>query len=311
LDIGVLGIIVAVLLFAVGIPLAFYIGRRNRQVPDLRVATDADALLSMQNAFNGKLTMAFDGKPVQSLARTYLAIWNHRGDTIWGRDMLASDPLRIDVGDGDEVLQVRLVARHRAINKLEATSANGSTPIAFEFLDAGDGGIFEVLHRGDSVARVVGTIPGVRFDDGYTATLGRGSRAAVRTAKLRRFSLMHRSFQRAMFFSAALAFVGLVGAVASGVLEILLFIGPELVKVSKYKLSTLGGQHDFAEDVLVRGTHDWPVMVAVGGFFVFSLINVIFFLRRINTATHAVIPRSIVLDDLDVAVPKPDSKKAL
>ena len=311
MDIGALGIIVAVLLFAVGIPVAFYIGRRNRQVPDLRVATDADSLLSVQNTFSGKLTMAFDGKPVKSLARTYLAIWNHRGDTIWGRDILASDPLRIDVSEGDEILQVRLVARHRSTNQLEARSANGITPITFEFLDASDGGIFEVLHRGDSPARVAGTVPGVRFDDGFTATLGRGSRAAVRTAKLRRFSLMHRSFQRAMFFSAALAFLGLVGAVGSGVLEILLFLGPELVRVSKYRLSTLGGQHDFAEDVLVHGVHDWPAIVFVGGFFVFSVINVVFFLRRINTATHAVIPRSIVLDDLDVAAPKLDSKKAL
>src|SRR5690606_22455229 len=53
------------LLGVIGIPLAFFVGRRNRQQPDLRLVTDFDQIVAPSDfAAGGEIKLAWAGLPL-------------------------------------------------------------------------------------------------------------------------------------------------------------------------------------------------------------------------------------------------------
>lgn len=285
-----ISLIVGIALFVVGIPLAYFIGRRNRQVPDLRTAVDFDRIVEPGDwLLQGDLTVVFDGATLNRVSRTYLAVWNQRGDTVRAADILPSDPLRIAVESDDEVLRARIVAfsRHQVAARVERSGE--FTLVDFDFMDSRDGFVIEVLHRGSQPAALTGTLPGVTWRKPKQATLTREARAMARKSWPGRLvSLFKLGPSRAAVL--LLAIFGAAAFAYIGVHNFVLWLSPETVPLDNFDLESLEGQREFAAEVTKGGNVDafsgWLNLVYLGtSGIMIGLLSVV---------TRAVIPRGAV-----------------
>ena len=292
--IGIIGLVLTV----VGIPIAFAVGRRNRQLPDLRTAFDFDQIVTPGNWLRGGLALSFKDKSMTHISRTVIAVWNQRGDTVYGRDVVASDPLKIEVEGDDSILQVRLVARSR---EPIGVAVDDCGAIGFEFLDAGDGFVVEVLHSEKTPARIVGTIPGAKLRESVSVALGPIAREAIRTSRLRRYSLMNARWKRRIIVGLFLGAMLLAMAGLSLILALRGFGTPSLVETGSFDLATLRGQGDFADEVTKVGEHNPTSTVLFAANFLVAATTGTLILRQLWQRTKIVIPASVVADDLDTA----------
>ena len=95
------------------------------------------------------IEILFDGKPVKSLTKTYIVLWNSGKKTIYGDSIVSDDPLRIEFDKNAQVLQTRIIKLNRKVNKFEVKIRKKSTNIIdynFDYLDPGDGVTVEILH---------------------------------------------------------------------------------------------------------------------------------------------------------------------
>lgn len=103
------------------------------------------------------LTIQFRGVDVEAVGWTNIRFWNAGNKTIRKSDFSRTDPLRISVPDGINVLDakvVRTVPRDLAVD-LEVSAlvrAEGEQNIAvdFEFLEPAEGFILQLVHDGSS-----------------------------------------------------------------------------------------------------------------------------------------------------------------
>jgi hypothetical protein len=242
---GLIGLVASV----VGIPLTYVFARQSRRRPELRVLRQSSMMLDIDDRlFAYGLVMNFNDRPIGSICRTRLGIWNHRGDTIHGSDVIPEDPLRIQVGKDDTLLQVRLLARSRPQTKFDAEIVivdPTQARISFDFLDSADGGVFEIIHEGTDTPMIAGTVRGVSLkvlEGGDLSPSG-----LKKLAKQGRASLVRRKFPLGAFGLLALCAIAVFG------LSILrrLFPAKEsaLVDPSRYDLMTPKGQSSFSEAV--------------------------------------------------------------
>lgn len=235
-------------LSVVGIPLAFIWGRRNRQKPDLRSSTDFDQVMAPLS-FAGGLRLTWNGRSLEQVSRTNIALWNERGDTVRGGDIVPADKLRIAVADDDEILQVRVASFSREQVQLAVEGAE----VSFDFLDENDGGVLEVLHRGDKPAALKGTIRGAKIRAVADSDLSPSARTASRLPAAKRFFAPGPGRSLRFLWAANL----ILGLVALGGIAFLLsqVFGrlPMLVNPGAYDLSTVEGQADFAKRVFDSG----------------------------------------------------------
>jgi hypothetical protein len=180
----------ALLVAIIAIPITYYLAQRARQVPDLQYRIDFNVLLAPDDhLFELGLVMELTNRPITCISRTRVAFWNERGDTVRGKDIVDSDPLRIKVAEGDSVLQSRTICVSRKVTGLTTDIAQGeqsSVLLSFDFLDAGDGGIFEVIHQSTVEPDLVGTIRGTVIHKAGEADLMTAALEAVSKSYLRR-----------------------------------------------------------------------------------------------------------------------------
>lgn len=139
-----------VVFFVVGIPIAWLMGRRNMQRPIVRYAVQEQELIRDDDALSrGGLSISFRDQKVQRLCRTYLAVWVRGGAAVVGQSVPRTDPLGLELLDGDRALSARIVAESR--DKIAASvkiSEDGRhVTTGFEFLDGNDGFVVEILHE--------------------------------------------------------------------------------------------------------------------------------------------------------------------
>ena len=219
-----------------GIPLTFIIARRTRQRPELRYMLEYDEILRADsNLFGRGLFMTLGSHRIDSISRTRVALWNHRGDAIRDADLLESDPLRIELQDGDEALQARVLSMSRKQLEVTAPIHEGDlskVSICFNFLDVGDGAIIEVIHRGPSKPTVLGTLQGadIRNIDPFW------NLRILEPARLRRFAMRRRRI--------GILITTFSGATAAMFLALAMILSrdhrPYLIDASHYNLNTEG-----------------------------------------------------------------------
>jgi hypothetical protein len=100
------------------------------------------------------LEMTYGGRPVDTVSTTLVALWNAGGATLDPTDVPASTPIEVTVPEGDRILSVELVGRSQEATKLGVGGAE-QTPdrarrVTFEYLDEGDGAVFQVVHTNES-----------------------------------------------------------------------------------------------------------------------------------------------------------------
>lgn len=112
-----------------------------------------------------EVEISFGNKTVPRLTRSFVIFWNDGTSTIDGENIVRDDRLRLELEDKEEILKSSIIKRTREANKvrstIDATNPNVAT-IDFEYLDAGDGVVIELLHTSTKRHPIIaGTIKGV------------------------------------------------------------------------------------------------------------------------------------------------------
>ena len=137
--IGLAGLVIAVHFYRasrVGARLAY-------QATSLRVIGGTEPELPAE------VTVLFNQQPVPRVTKTVLVLWNSGTRTIPGEDIVAEDKLRISFDEGTQILGADVIHRTRQVNNFrveKSTTSPYEATCAFDYLDAGDGVVVELLH---------------------------------------------------------------------------------------------------------------------------------------------------------------------
>jgi hypothetical protein len=266
---------------AIGIPAAYFFARRSRQRPRIESAVDFDLLLDPARRINVGGVITYAGRRVTRLSRSIVAIWNERGDTVRRADIVDDDPLRIALAPDDQILQARLlfVSRPQCEIDLLLDATQSSVGIQFDFLDEGDGALLELIHEGTDAPDIVGTIRGATVRPRARSTNLTPSHISWMRESTRRTRMSRRAYRlvrpRRRLFAFALNVGMSITFIVLGLVFILHRHTARLVHPNRYDLSTLSGQHRFAQAVSAHGIEksDWPnVIILVFGFSLLGMI---------------------------------------
>lgn len=152
---GIIGIVIALLLY-----------RASRIGPRPAYQLRALRLIGKEKqALPEEVEIIFRGRSVPRLTMTHLILWNSGKATLDGKNIVVDDPLRLEFSERAEVLRVRVLRVTRESNKFTANINSGSpneVTCSFDYLDAGDGAVIELLHTAEELyPKVEGTIRGV------------------------------------------------------------------------------------------------------------------------------------------------------
>ena len=107
----------------------------------------------------------FQGNIIPCLTKSILILWNYGEKTIDGSSITVGDSLRIKLPESVKILSISVIKCTREVIGVTAKVSDEYKHIAyidFDFLDSGDGVIFEVLHTGeDKNFEICGTIKGM------------------------------------------------------------------------------------------------------------------------------------------------------
>lgn len=108
------------------------------------------------------IEIRFRGLKVPQVTKSLVAIWNDGNTTIDKNQIVESDPLQIVITPPEsEILDYTVLRETRAVTKFDAYRAATNVLFCdFEWLDATDGGLIEILHSGEAVT-VQGTLKGI------------------------------------------------------------------------------------------------------------------------------------------------------
>lgn len=293
--------IIGIVASLIGIPLSWFLARRGRQRPDLRSAIDFDVLIDSEDGILDRLNVEFDGTKMRSVSRSIVAIWNERGDTVRGSDILPTDRLRLRLAPGDVALHARIVSVSRTQIDARCVIEPSDTEtvyITFDFLDAKDGFIVEVVHMVSEPAEVCGTVRGaVLPTKAEKVSLTRDSLEAVAERWLHR-RIMKAPRRR------------IVGAIAISVVLILgsgmvvwqtistVTSDRQLVSTNDFDMQTLDGQRAYASAVRDANNIErigLPQVGATALIIVLGIVN----LRFVYLSFSPRVPRTIVQEILD------------
>lgn len=293
--IGIIGILVSL----IGIPIAYVVARRSRQLPDLRHAIDFDVILNPDDRLlDHDLSMRIGNRSINSISRSRVVLWNHRGDTIRGGDIVDSDPLRIQFTEGDIALQVRTLRMSRSQTKLTPTinpADEASVDISFDFLDAGDGAIFEIVHQGPNTPTLLGTIRGVKIRNCGNANLGPETLAATKMSLFRSFlDLAPPRVQTNVILNF---FAGLMFAIFAIICAVKSTASAHLVSAYHYNLRTITGQAYFANAVLRSNPNAVPYLILIIIFSFGAVYQFILLARSVSPIKFPSSVAALIVDD--------------
>lgn len=291
MDSGIVLTVIGLVLSVIALPVTYFLGRRTRQLPVVYSVSDFAVLMSPRDRLAADdLDLTLGGRTISTISRTYIAVWNARGDTIRNTDILQTDPLRIIVGEGDDILRSRIISTSRTqcgASLQESLLDSRTLEVNFDFLDPKDGMVIEVLHHGEAAAKLVGTLRGATIKDRGEAPLNPRVLEVASTGSAWAM-YFHRSGSHGRRFPR-------LRAVTPPAVQLLLlgylffvffrwiFVEAEVVPYRDFAMDTLEGQQLFlaaAEDAGVHSasyTFLLPVMmlsvVAMVGFYVHFLYS--------------------------------------
>ena len=150
---ALLGIILAIIFFI-----------RGRRTKEPRYTIRSTNLMRDFTSSLAALEMMYAGERISNLTATKLAFWNNGKDTINGGDIASADPLMVKVNDGYKILDSNVLYVKNAANQFSINHSDDGSHvlIQFDYLDADEGGVIQLLHTGKSSddIEVCGTIKG-------------------------------------------------------------------------------------------------------------------------------------------------------
>ena len=155
-SVGILGIALATVFFI--------LNRRARIGPRLIYYKDTVKLIGGDNpALPNDVEISFGGQRIPVLSRTRIVIWNSGTATIDGAHVVTADPLRLVLSTDAQVLQASVIGVTRAVNAFRVDAVHPHVVnCAFDYLDAGDGAVIELLHTDrEKYPKLEGSVRGI------------------------------------------------------------------------------------------------------------------------------------------------------
>lgn len=142
--------------------IAIHEGRKRREKKQISYAKRSSQLISVGNSVIDKLSLKYDGKPIEDLYVTRIAIWNSCSILIKPEDFVSSEFLRILASNEAQLLDARVVYSSDKASRVAVSSFSSSEVcIGFDFLEKDRGVILQLLHSGgDGSLNVSGRIMG-------------------------------------------------------------------------------------------------------------------------------------------------------
>ncbi|WP_218187312.1 hypothetical protein, partial [Pseudomonas sp. CHM02] len=121
---------------------------------------------SASDALPSGIVVQYNGISIPRLTKSILIFWNSGENTVNGEDIVAKDPLRFHVGDDGQILSAVILKSSRAVNDFSIFRSPefrvNELAFTFNFLDAKDGVVVEILHTStDRKPSVTGTLKGL------------------------------------------------------------------------------------------------------------------------------------------------------
>lgn len=110
------------------------------------------------------LEIKYNKEQIDTLTLTKFAIWNAGNDIIEGSDIAQADKLRITLPNDKRIINIKPIFNRKVANSITIDIQNNEGYINFDFLDFGDGAIFEIYHTSNHKDKVhlKGIIKGVQ-----------------------------------------------------------------------------------------------------------------------------------------------------
>jgi len=202
---GILGLAAAII---------FYL--RSRRVSRLAYQYDEITLLGASGAaFPNEIEIRFSGAQVPCVTASRFVLWNAGNITLRGSDIVAGDPLRIELEEAGSILKLSTLKVTRDVNAFSVMQRSGADRIAdiqFDYLDPGDGIALEALHSGGRrELKLKGTLRGVPMG---ARNYGRANWFSDRAVRLVPFPFSSTRFLiiTGVVIGAAMALYGLLRA---------------------------------------------------------------------------------------------------
>jgi hypothetical protein len=158
---GVASFIIAI----IGIVLAVIFYLKSKKIKSPYYAIRSINLIKDLISKIESLEMLFRGKPIKNLTVTKIAFWNAGNDTINYQDIPHTEPLTINVKEGIEILDAKVLYAKNPANQFSISTSddNSLIKLQFEYIDNDEGAVIQIIHTGVSEEDIDihGTIKGV------------------------------------------------------------------------------------------------------------------------------------------------------
>lgn len=199
------------------IVLALILYRASKPRRLLAYATRTFRIISDKAQKVAGLKVLYNERAVRSLSLTRLGIWNAGNEALRRTDIPSVSPPVIHARKGVSILKAQILETTSSANRIELTPFEGEVSgyaIGFEFLDPGDGALFNIVHDGIEVqdVAITGGIIGGRIrraaTDPETVATSAGPHAATTILTVQSGRSNARSF--ALFALIGFSVVGII-----------------------------------------------------------------------------------------------------
>lgn len=97
-----------------------------------------------------RINILYDGRPVNNLSITKIALWNGGKSTIDNKDVAKNDPLRLAIGNDCNFLNAEIIYQKNASNGFNISISDDQKyiNITFDYFDFEEGIVLQVFHTG-------------------------------------------------------------------------------------------------------------------------------------------------------------------
>ena len=149
------------ILTVISIILTIYFWRKSRRGIIVYLLSTVHVIGRSEYTIGDGIEVLFRGRSVENIYSTMIVIWNDGSFPIRSSDTTGRDPLRIGGFLPVTILQSTLIKSSRLENCVSIQSHDDtSIQVDFDFLDANDGAIIEIIHSERGFPMCLGTIIG-------------------------------------------------------------------------------------------------------------------------------------------------------
>lgn len=233
LIVGVVSLVATVVGIVIGVRIR---PRRQRLVYQMAVMRYFD---KADYALPDCAEMSYEGMAVERLSKATIYLWNKGTDELRGEDIVASDPLRLSIGEGGRYLDVEVDRTSDESNGCTTAmrpKRGHEVELGYDYLNAGEGMRVTVLHdAANAEPEVLGRAKGLAGGPESWGVVESGT-AVTRTRKINRRRLVVQwVVSVALLFGVALAVFSVLSAVAPVLPDVL--AGPGTIVAATFVIS--------------------------------------------------------------------------